>query len=162
MMHHSSRPLPCPLDQWAPSWPDLSAFAKPDPSWFAYPPNPCPPRRRPYFRLEQTVASSSTSRPLHPYSSRARAHPQPLRAQVASGLPALPMPGLERECDLYEFGFWPLIARLLSIDPVPLGSRIANVNGSATHTCPGVSPCGVQCAIIGTQAASISTTCVSG
>ncbi|KAH9997494.1 hypothetical protein BJV77DRAFT_1065119 [Russula vinacea] len=57
--------------------------------------NPCPPRRRPYFRLEQTVASSSTSRPLHPYSSRARVHPQPLRAQVASGLPALPMPGLE-------------------------------------------------------------------
>ncbi|KAF8479189.1 hypothetical protein DFH94DRAFT_45418 [Russula ochroleuca] len=92
MMHHSSRPLPCPLDQWAPSWPDLSAFAKPDPSWFAYPTNPYPPRRRPYFRLEQTVASSSTSRPLHPHSSRAR--PPPLRAQVDSGLPVLPMPVL--------------------------------------------------------------------
>ena len=57
-------------------------------------------------------------------------------------------------------GSCPLITRLLSIDRVPLGPRIADVSGSATHTCPGVSPCGVQRAVISTQAASISTTCV--
>jgi hypothetical protein len=99
-MMHSSHPLPCPLVQWAPSWPDVSAFAKPDPSWFAY-----PTRRR---RLEQAVASQSTSRPLHPHSSRTRAHPHPLRAQVAPALVhpiCYSMAGLERECRLYRFGF---------------------------------------------------------
>jgi hypothetical protein len=105
MIHHSSRPLPfMPLDQWPPSWPQVSALPKPDPSWFAYPSNPaCPPRRRPYFRLEPTVANPSTSRPLHP-RARAYPHAQQLRAQVAP-LPALPIalsiPGLER-----EYLFW--------------------------------------------------------
>lgn len=107
-MMHSSRPLPCPLVQWAPSWPDVPAFAKPDPSWFAYPTNPCPSRRRPYLRLEQAVASPSTSRSLHPHSSRTRAHPHPLRAQVAPALVhpiSYSMAGLERECRSYRFGF---------------------------------------------------------
>jgi len=99
-MHHS---VPFPLVEWTPSWSDVSALAKPDPSWFAYPPNPYPSRRRPYF---QAVASPSTSRPLQPHASRTRAYPHPhhLRAQVAptfSALPALPislsMAGLERE-----------------------------------------------------------------
>ena len=170
-MYHSSHPLPSPLGQWGPSWLDLSAFAKqPDPSWFDYPSNPHPSsRRRSYPRLEHTLPSPSTSR--HPHSSRTRAHPHPypLRVQVAPALSALPplpislpMPGLEREysaffvctsSDLHS-------ARLLSIYRVPLGSRIADVNGSATHTCPGVSPCGVQRSIIGTQTASISTPCI--
>ncbi|KAH9998160.1 hypothetical protein BJV74DRAFT_883289 [Russula compacta] len=106
MMQHTSHPIPLPLlDQWTPSWPDIPDFvAKPDPSWFAYPSNPCPPRRRPYPRLEQTAPSLSTSRPLHPHSSRARA--RPLRAQVPpalSALPALPiplpMPALERDIE---------------------------------------------------------------
>lgn len=108
MMHHTSHPIPLPLlDQWSTSWPDVPHFvAKPDPSWFTYPSNPCPPCRRPYPRLEQTAGSLSTSRPLQPhshsYSSRARA--RPLRAQVPpalSALPALPIslpiPALERE-----------------------------------------------------------------
>ncbi len=164
MMYHSSHPLPSPLVQWGPNWLDVPAFAKPDPSWFAYPPNPNPPRRRPYPRLGQTVASPSTSRPLHSHSSRTRAyshsHPHPLRAQFAPALPiSLPIPGLERESLLCLF--WPPLTRLLSICRLPLGSRIADVNGCATHTRPGVSPCGVQRTIIGTQAASISATCIS-
>jgi hypothetical protein len=108
MMYHSAHPLPSPLVHWGPSCLDVPAFAKPDPSWFDYPSNPHPPRRRPYHRLGQSVASSSMSRPLHPHSSRVRANlhsqPHPLRAQAApalSALPALPlslpMPGLERE-----------------------------------------------------------------
>ncbi|KAN0124076.1 hypothetical protein V8E52_002566 [Russula decolorans] len=103
MIHHSSHPLPSPLDQWGPSWLDVPAFAKPHPLWFDYPSNPHPSRRRPYPRLEPTVAS--TPRPLHPHSSRTRAHPHPrphpLRVQVAPALSALPvlpislpMPGL--------------------------------------------------------------------
>jgi hypothetical protein len=113
MMHHSSHPLPFPLlDQWAPSWPDVPAFAKPHPSWFAYPSNPYPPpRRRPYPRLEHSAASPSSSRPMHSHSSRTRAHPT-LRTQVPPpllALPALPislpMPALEREsCCRYRFG----------------------------------------------------------
>jgi hypothetical protein len=103
MMHHSSHPLPFPLlDQWTPSWPDVPAFAKPHPSWFAYPSNPCPPpRRRPYPRLEYSAASPSSSRPIHSHPSRTRAHPT-LRTQVPPplyALPALPislpMPALE-------------------------------------------------------------------
>lgn len=106
MMYHSSHPLPSPLGQWGPSWLDLSAFAKqPDPSWFDYPSNPHPSRRRSYPRHEQTkVAGQSTSRSLYPHSSRSRAHPHPLRVQMApvlSALPplpiSLPIPGLERE-----------------------------------------------------------------
>lgn len=107
MMYHSSHPLPSPLGQWGPSWLDIHAFAiKPDPSWFDYPSNPQPSRRRSYPRLERTVINPSTSRPLHPHSSRTRAHPypHPLRVQVAPALSALPVlpislpiPGLERE-----------------------------------------------------------------
>jgi len=80
-----SRPLPCPV-QWPHSWPDISAFANPDPSWFTYPTNPHPSRRRPYLRLEQAVASSSTSRSLHP-----RTRAPPLRAQVPHSLPMFPI-----------------------------------------------------------------------
>ncbi len=107
MIHPSAHPLPSPLVQWGPSCLDVPVFAKPDPSWFDYPPNPHPPRRRPYHRLGQSVTSSSTSRPLHPHSSRVRTQPHPLRAQAApalSALPALPislpMYGLERESSL--------------------------------------------------------------
>ncbi|KAI0295563.1 hypothetical protein BC826DRAFT_282881 [Russula brevipes] len=95
MIHHSSHPLPfLHLDQWAPSWPPVPAIAKPDPSWFACPPNPHSSRRRPYTRLEPTVASPSTSRPLHSHASRVRA--RPLRAQQVmppafTALPALPI-----------------------------------------------------------------------
>jgi hypothetical protein len=113
MMHHASQPLPFPLfDQWAPSWPAVPVFAKPpDPSWFAFPSNPHPPpRRRPYHRLEQTAASPSSSRAMHPHSSRTRAHPMRTQAPPAlSALPALPIslpvPALERESCLYRFGF---------------------------------------------------------
>jgi hypothetical protein len=95
-----SRPLPCPV-QWPQSWPDISTFANPDPSWFTYPTNPHPSRRRPYLRLEQAVASSSTSRPLHP-----RTRAPPLRAQVAHSLPMLPISlPMERECRSYHLGF---------------------------------------------------------
>jgi hypothetical protein len=119
MMHHASLPVPFPLfDQWAPSWPDVPAFAKqPDPSWFAYPSNPCPPaRRRPHTRLEQTAGSPSSSRVMYSHSSRTRAHP--IRSQVPpslSALPALPislpMPALEREFCLHRFGFGPPFTR---------------------------------------------------
>lgn len=86
MMYHSSHPIPSSLAQWSPSWQDVPAFAKPDPSWFDYPSNPHSSRRRPH----NTVA---TSRPLHPHSSRTRAHPHPhpLRVQVAPALSALPV-----------------------------------------------------------------------
>ncbi|KAH9966419.1 hypothetical protein BC827DRAFT_1175671 [Russula dissimulans] len=101
MMYHTS--LPLLLNQWTPSWPDVPTFAKPDPSWFAYPPNPHPSRRRPYPRLEQSAASlsPSTSRALRPHpSSRARAYALRSQAPPAlSALPALPislpMPALE-------------------------------------------------------------------
>ena len=165
MIHHYSShpPLPSPLDQWGPSWLDVPAFAKqPDPSWFDYTSNPHPPRRRPH---QHAMPTSSTLRPLHP-RTRAHPHPHPLRVQVAptlSTLPALPislpMLGLDRESS-YTPVLRPLFTRLLSIYRLPLGSRIADVNGSATHTCPGVSPCGVQRAFIGTQATSIPTTCI--
>jgi len=104
MMHHTSLPLSFPLlNQWTPSWPDVPTFVKPDPSWFAYPhpSNPHSSRRRPYPRLEQTVASPSTSRTLRFHSSsRARAHGLRSQAPPAlSALPALPislpMPALE-------------------------------------------------------------------
>ena len=175
MMHHTPYPLSFPLlDQWAPSWPDVPTFTKPkpDPSWFAYPyppnPHPPPPRRRPYPRLEQTAASLTSSRPTHTHSSRTRTHP--IRTQVPpalSALPALPislpMPALERESCLLPI--WVLfsidLGELLSSDRLPLGFWIADVNGCATHTCTGVSPCGVQCAIIGTQAPSLSAPRVS-
>jgi hypothetical protein len=136
MMYHSSHPLPSPLGQWGPSWLDVPAFAKPDPSpsWFDLPSNPHPSRRRPYPRLEHTVAGPSTSRPLHPHSSRTRAHPHPhphpLRVQVApalSALPALPislpMPGLERE--YFWSSFVPVLTSIYAASQhLPSPSRI--------------------------------------
>jgi hypothetical protein len=143
MMHHASHPLPFPLfDQWVPSWPDLSPFAKPpDPSWFACPSNPYPPpRRRPYHRLEQTAASPPSSRPIHSLSSRTRARPIRTRAPPAlSTLPALPislpMPALERECRLYRFGF------LASIDSAFSASAVSPSDpGSPMSTAAPLTP----------------------
>ncbi|KAI9458030.1 hypothetical protein F5148DRAFT_336766 [Russula earlei] len=116
MQLHSSLPLPFPFpDQWAPSWPDLPTFPKPDPSWFAYTSHPS--RRRPYPHLEHSAASPSTSKPPRPHPSRTRAHAlRPQAASALSALPALPIPVpvpmLERRCgrswpaSLYSLGLF--------------------------------------------------------
>ena len=160
MMQHTFHPLPlsqfspfAQLDQWAPSWPDVYAFSKPDSRLSR--PHPYSSRRRPpYPRLEPTSGLSLRA---------PRTGVQPvLRTQVPPMLSALPIPiatpGLERE-------FVPLLlsytvfTQHVSVAHVHLFQpRIADVNGRSADTCAGVSPGGVQRTIIGTQAASISTT----
>jgi hypothetical protein len=158
MIHHTFHPLPfvpfAHLDQWSPPWPDVYAFSKSDSRLSR--PHPYSSRRRPpYPRLEPTSASS-------PRPPRTGA-PQVLRTQVPPTLSALPIP---MSTPVLECEFWFSISLLCTVlmRPVSIAHvhlvqpRIADVDACSADTYAGVSPSGVQRAIIGTQAASISTT----